>query len=285
MLRPSAIAIVVLLGTVVAIPVHAQWVNHPSSGIPRTKDGKPNLSARTPTTAAGKPDLSGIWTTDRTPVDELNRLFPDLAALAVPGDGPEVLNKYFLNILVDFKQEDAPLRPQAVPLLIQRGVEGQGKDSPTTRCLPAGIPMGDLLAVPRRFLQAPGLLVIVYEGINPPRLIHTDGRKHPADPNPAWLGYSVGTWDRDTFVIETRGFNDKAWLDAFGHPRSEAMRIVERVRRRDYGHLDVQVTIDDSVNYSKPFSIQYTLTLTPDTDIIESVCAENERDVAHLVGK
>ena len=82
MLRPSAIAIVVLLGTVVAIPVHAQWVNHPSSGIPRTKDGKPNLSARTPTTAAGKPDLSGIWTTDRTPVDELNRLFPDLAALA-----------------------------------------------------------------------------------------------------------------------------------------------------------------------------------------------------------
>ena len=279
------IVTMVLLCTTLVISAHAQWVNHPSAGIPRTKDGKPNLAARTPTTADGKPDLSGIWTTDRTPVEELDRLFPDLGALAVPGDGQEVLNKYFLNILADFKPEDAPMQPRAVPLLIQRGLEGLGKDSPTARCLPAGVPHGDLLAIPRRFLQVPGLLVILYEGINPPRFIHMDGRKHPADPNPSWLGYSVAAWDQDPLVIETRGFNDKAWLDAFGHPRSEALKVVERVRRRDYGHLDVQVTIDDSLMYSRPFSIRYTLTLTPDTDIIESVCAENERDVAHLVGK
>ena len=100
-----------------------------------------------------------------------------------------------------------------------------------------------------------------------------------------WINHRSARGTGTRWVIETREFNDKAWLDAFGHPRSEALKVVERLRRRDYGHLDVQVTIDDSVMYSRPFSIRYTLTLTPDTDIIESVCAENERDVAHLIGK
>ena len=282
MIRPVA-ALVVLSLTLVS-SAQAQWINHPSAGIPRTKDGKPNLSAPTPTTVDGKPDLTGIWTTDRTPLEELERLFPGMSALAVPGDGPEVLTKYFLSVLVDYKREESPLRPQFVPLLIQRGVEGQGKDSPTAKCLPPGIPMGDLLALPRRFVQAPGLLVILSEA-NPHRMIFTDGRKHPVDPQPAWLGYSVGSWEGDTLVVETRGFNDKSWLDAFGHPRSEAMRITERLRRRDLGHMDVQVTMDDPSLYTKPFSIRYSLTLTPDTDILESVCAENERDAKHLVGK
>ena len=269
----------------VVISAHAQWINHPAPGIPRTKDGKPNLAARTPTALDGKPDLSGVWITDSTPIEELNRLFPDITALAVPGDGPEILNKYFLNILADFKPEEAPVRPEAIPLLLRRGLEGQGKDSPTAKCLPAGVPMGDLLGIPRRFVQAPGLLVILYEGINPQRLIRMDGRKHPVDPQPAWLGYSVGAWEGDTLVVETRGFNDKSWLDGFGHARSEAMRTVERFRRRDYGHIDVQVTIEDPKIYTRPFSIRYTQTLAPDTDILESVCAENERDQVHLVGK
>ena len=145
--------------------------------------------------------------------------------------------------------------------------------------------MGDLLSIPRQFVQAPGLLVILYEGINPQRMIHIDGRQHPVDPQPAWLGYSVGAWKGDTLVVETRGFNDRAWLDAFGHPRSEAMRIVERLRRRDYGHVDVETTIDDPRTYTKPFTIRYTQTLVPDSPFLESVCAENERDVPHLVGK
>ena len=144
--------------------------------------------------------------------------------------------------------------------------------------------MGDLLALPRRFIHVPGLMVIL-SGANPPRLIYLDGRKHPVDPQPAWLGYSVGAWEGDTLVVETRGFTDKSWLDAFGHPRSESMRITERIRRRDFGHLDVQVTLDDPKVYTKPFSIRYSVTLTPDTDILETVCAENERDAKHMVGK
>jgi hypothetical protein len=277
------IATVGLLGMACLVPVHAQWINHPSAGIPRTRDGKPNLSARTPATVDGKPDLSGVWTTDRTPVEELERLFPGMSDLSVPGDGPEVVNKYFINLLSDFTPEDSPLRKEFVPLLLQRGIEGQSKDLPTSRCLPAGVPMGDLLALPRRMIQVPGLLVMLSEA-NPPRLVYTDGRKPPVDPQPAWLGYSVGSWQGDTLVIETRGFNDKTWLDAFGHPRSEAMRVTERLRRRDFGHMDVQVTIDDATMYTKPFSIRYSVTLTPDTDLLETVC-ENERDVPHLVGK
>jgi hypothetical protein len=278
-----AIASTVIICLTLVISVEAQWVNHPSPGIPRTKDGKPNLAARTPTTADGKPDLTGIWTTDRTPLPELERLFPGLGDLAVPGDGPEVLHKYFMNVLADFKREDSPLRKEFVPILIQRG-EDQGKDSPTAKCLPPGVPMGDLLALPRRFIHVPGLMVILSEA-NPPRLIYLDGRKHPVDPQPAWLGYSVGAWEGDTLVVETRGFTDKSWLDAFGHPRSEAMRITERIRRRDFGHLDVQVTLDDPKLYSKQFSIRYSVTLTPDTDILETVCVENERDAKHMVGK
>ena len=144
--------------------------------------------------------------------------------------------------------------------------------------------MGDLLSIPRQFVQTPGLLVILYEGINPQRLIHLDGRTHPVDPQPAWLGYSVGAWQGDMLVVETRGFNDRTWLDAFGHPRSEAMRLVERLRRRDYGHIDVETTIDDPRTYTKPFTIRYTQTLIPDSAFLETVC-ENERDVAHFVGR
>jgi|SRR5688572_15905050 hypothetical protein len=281
MLRRIATAVLLCLALIVS--AHAQWINHPSAGVPRTRDGKPNLSAPTPTTADRRPDLTGVWTTDRTPLEELERLFPGMSDLSVPGDGPEVVNKYFINLLADFKPEDSPLRNEFVPLLVQRGVEGQGKDLPTARCLPAGLPMGDLLALPRRFVQVPGLIVMLSEA-NPQRLVYTDGRKLPVAPQPAWLGYSVGSWEGDTLVIETGGFNDKTWLDAFGHPRSEAMRITERLRRRDFGHLDVHVTIDDATTYTRPFSIRYSVTLTPDTDLLETVC-ENERDVPHLVGK
>jgi hypothetical protein len=142
--------------------------------------------------------------------------------------------------------------------------------------------MGDLLPAPRRFIQVPGLLVILYDGINPQRLIYTDGRKHPVDPVPTWMGYSVGAWEGDTLVVDTRGFNDRTWLDAFGHPRTEAMHVVERIHRRDFGHIDVQVTFDDKGAYTKPFAIRYTQTLQPVGDIIEGVCGENEKDRAHI---
>ena len=127
----------------------------------------------------------------------------------------------------------------------------------------------------------PNLLVILYEGINPQRLIYLDGRKHILE-QPAWLGYSVGKWEGDTLVVDTRGFNDRTWLDAFGHPHTEALHVVERFTRRDFGHIDVQMTFEDPGAYTKPFSIRFTQTLTPDTDVIEAICAENEKDRQHL---
>ena len=158
-------------------------------------------------------------------------------------------------------------------------------EAPTARCFPAGIPMGDLLPLPRRFVHTPGLLAILYEGINPHRMIYTDGRTLPVDPQPTWMGYSVGSWDGDVFVVQSSGYSDRSWLDGIGHARSEATRITERIRRRDFGHLDVDVTIDDPRTYTKPFSIRYTQTLVPDTDILEYICTENEKDRAHLAGQ
>jgi hypothetical protein len=273
-------AAAILIGAMVA-SAHAQWVNYPAPGIRRTKDGKPNLSAAAPRAADGRPDLSGVWITDSTPLAEMERLFPNLGAFAVPGDDPRQFTKYFFNVFVDLRPEDVPMRPETARLLKQRLDEGPSKEVPTSSCLPAGIPMGDLLPVPRRIVQVPGLLVILSEGINPQRLVYTDGRAHPADAQPAWLGYSVGRWDGNTMVIDTRGFNDRTWLDAMGHPHTEALHTIERMRRRDFGHMDVDVTIDDPGAYTKPVSFRYTQTLTPDTDLLETVC-ENEKDRAHL---
>lgn len=280
LLRNAAIAI---LCTATAVTAHAQWLNHPAAGIPRTTDGKPNLSAPAPRTADGKPDLSGVWATDGTGAAEIDRLFPGISDLAVPGDDPRSFPKYFLNVFADYRNEDVPIKPEVMPIFLARA-KSLGKDNPTSHCLPAGIPMGDLLPVPRRFIQLPNLLVILYEGVNPQRMIYLDGRKHVIE-QPAWLGYSVGRWEGDTLVVETRGFNDRTWLDAFGHPRTEAMHIVERFTRRDFGHIDVEMTFEDPGAYTKPFSIRFSQTLTPDTDVIEYVCAENEKDRQHLDGR
>ena len=278
-LRLAAVAV---LCTAALATAHAQWLNYPAAGIPRTKDGKPNLAAPAPR-ANGKPDLSGVWTTNGSPPEEIEKLFPGIADLAVPGDDPRGFSKYFMNIFADYKNEDVPIKPEALQLLLARA-KSLGKDNPTSHCLPASIPMGDLLPVPRRFIHLPNLLVILYEGVNPQRMIYLDGRTHVLE-QPAWLGYSVGKWEGDTLVVDTRGFNDRTWLDAFGHPRTEAMHIVERITRRDFGHIDVQMTFEDPGAYTKPFSIKFAQTLTPDTDVIEGVCNENEKDRQHLVGQ
>jgi len=258
-----------------AAAVHAQWLTYPAPGIPRLPDGKPNLAAPAPD---GRPDLSGVWQTDPSPLAEMEKLFPELKTFAVPGDDARFFPKYFLNVLADVQPEDDPTRPEPAKLFKER-LATAGRDSPTSKCLPAGIPMGDLLPAPRRFIQTPGLLVILYEGINPPRMIYTDGRSHPVDPQPAWLGYSVGSWDGATLVVETHGFNAQTWLDAGGHPHTEAMRTLERIRRPDFGHAEVEMTIDDPGAYTRPFSFRYTQTLIPDTDLLETVC-ENEKDRA-----
>jgi hypothetical protein len=260
----------------------AQWMHYPTPGIPRTRDGKPNLSAPAPRASHGKPDLSGLWQVEATPPDEMTRLFgPGLGTLSVPGDDLRNFSKYAVSILADFKPDEAPIRPEAAKIA-QGHLESLGKENPTTLCLPGGVPFGGLLPSPNKFVQTPSVIVILQEADGGLRQIFTDGRKHTADPQPSWMGYSVGKWEGDSLVIDTVGFNDKGWLDGFGHPRSEALRLQERYRRRDFGHMDVQVTVEDPKMFTRPFSIKYTLDLVPDSDIGEYVCAENEKDRSHF---
>ena len=170
------------------------------------------------------------------------------------------------------------MRPEAAALLRQRSQ----LDRPSLNCLPWGIPASTLFAPVHKIVQTPGLIVMMLEvDSGATRQIYTDGRKLPADPQPLWYGYSVGHWEGDTLLVETAGFNDQSWLDSMGHPHSEAMRVLERYRRRDFGHLDVAITIDDPKMYTRPFTIQVTHLLQPDTDILEYFCAENERDRRH----
>jgi len=261
---------------------HAQWLNYPTPGTPRTRDGKPNLSAPASRTAKGRPDLSGVWQTEPAPSGEFERLFGDVSFAVVPGYDFRSFSKYFFNVLAHFKPEEAPIRSEAAELFRKRG----GKDNPVSRCLPLGIPSAEILSyAPYKIIQTPGLVVMLYEVDNTHRQVYTDGRKLPADPQPAWLGYSVGKWEGDTLVVDTAGFNDQSWLDVTGHPHSEALRIQERFRRRDFGHMEVQVTLDDPKTFTKPFTIKFNQLLIPDSDVLEYFCTENEKDRAHLASQ
>jgi hypothetical protein len=257
---------------------HAQWLNYPSPGTPRTRDGKPDLSAKAPRASDGKPDLSGVWQTE--PVAPGESLLGDESFFVVPGDDPRTFSKYFWNILADYKPAEAPIRPEAAELFRKNAASGV---TPVSSCLPLSIPGADMLTyAPFKIIQTRGVTVVMYELDNTHRQIYTDGRKLPADPNPAWMGYSVGHWEGDTFVVDSAGFNDKARLDGFGHPRSEALRLQERFHRRDFGHMDLQVTVDDPKMYLKPITVKVTELLVPDSDVLETFCEENERDRPHM---
>ena len=261
----------------------AQWLNFPTPGTPRTRDGKPNLAAPAPRAADGKPDLSGVWMHELTSVAEMRRLYGAMIDAAVKVDVPGMeigtQHKYAFNILVDFKPEESPMRPAAGEML--KRAAGR---NPADVCMGhPGIPLADLLSEPMKIVQAPRLTVVLYEVDNLHRQIYTDGRGLPKEFDyPAFAGYSVGRWEGDVFVVETAGFNDKTPLDAMGHPHSEELRITERFRRRDFGHLDVEMTFDDPEMYTKPFTIKIPHDLLADSDIFESYCDENEKDRAHL---
>jgi len=240
-----------------AAPLAAQWLTYKTPGIPRTADGKPNLSAPAPRTADGKPDLSGIWRAPRNTV-------------------------YTQNIAADLKPGEIQPWAQAV---YQEHIRNLGADSPRAHCLPDP-PAYYHLAGLSRIVQTPALTVIINEGISnsgTTRTIFTDGRGLPEEMNPTWLGYSVGRWEGDALVVTTAGFNDKTWLDFSGHPHSEALRTTERFRRRDFGHIDFEMTIDDAKTFTLPFTFKAVKTLAADTELLETIC-ENERIAPHLVG-
>jgi hypothetical protein len=265
--------IAILLATSM-LPLAAQWLNYPEARTPRTKDGKPNLAAPAPR-MNGKPDLSGVWQAERTPESEYARVFGnDPAKLQIDLND---LTKHAVNVFWGLKPEQQPLRPEAVAILKQRA----NLASPSTHCLPTSIP-ASMFVYAFKIIQAPQEIVILLEDGDPPRQIHTDGRSLPQDPQPAWMGYSVGKWQGDTLAVETIGFNEASWLDVVGHPRSESMRIRERYHRRDFGHMDLEVTFEDPKYYTQPFTIKTGLNLIPDSDVLEFVCGENEKDGTHM---
>jgi hypothetical protein len=183
---------------------------------------------------------------------------------------------YVGNIAKDLKPEDVPFQPWAKTLYEHRRAT-QSKEDPTAQCIVGGVPRNDVVPYPFKILQVPGMVVILYEAVHSFRQIFTDGRPLPEDPNPAWLGYSIGKWDVDSFVVETAGFNDKGWIDNFGKPSTEALRVTERFHRKDFGHMDVRITIDDPKAYTKPWSITLPLTLQADDEIQEYICNENNK--------
>jgi hypothetical protein len=222
----------------------AQWLNYSTLGIPRTPDGKPNLSAPAPRTPGGKPDLSGIWGITKRE-GGLSQLKP------------------------------SEIKPWALKLAKERG-ETVFKEGPVITCLPDAEPGFT------KTVQTPGLIVMLHESLTY-RQVFLDGRELPKDPNPAWMGYSVGRWDGDTLVVESTGYTDRKWLES-GYPHTEHMRITERYHRGDFGHLTVDATFSDLEAYEKPWTVNTEMRYLPDTDLLEYVCAENEKDRVHMVG-
>jgi hypothetical protein len=264
----SAIVTTVLFSTSASIA--AQWIRFPTAGVPRTRDGKPNLSARTPRTADGKPDFSGVWQNDG---------YGPANAEGV-GAPPKTV---FFDLSFGMNGTP-PFQPWAATLAAQRRHD-EAKDNPDARCLPLG-PL-QMLAhpLPKKIMQSPGLVVILHERNMEFRQIFTDGRRLPEDPQPSWYGYSSGRWEGDTLIVETVGLRDGLWADFYGSPLTDQARMTERFRRPNYGTLEVQVTIDDPKAYTKAWTVNVNQHIALDTDLLEYACLENEKDVPHLVGK
>ena len=240
----SLLAVILITAT----SATAQWINYPTPGIPRTANGNPNLSAPAPKTAEGKPDLSGIWNLTTT-AGGISQLKP------------------------------SEIKPWALTVSKERE-EALGRGNPGVNCLPTGPrpPAG-----PAKIVQTPTLIIILYEDLTY-RQIFLDGRDLPKEPNPAWMGYSVGHWEGDTLVVESIGYNDRTWLER-GYPHTESLRSTERFHRGDFGHLAVDVGYSDFAAYDKAWTAKIEGLFIPDTDLLEFVCAENEKDSVHLVGK
>ena len=237
-----------LLAIVIALTL-AQWTN-----LPKT----PSPSAQAPRAADGHPDLSGVWQADG------QTYFFDLAAGLKPGD----------VVMLPWARAEQARREQR-----------EHGDDPLAYCLPHGVPRINTNGLfPFKIVQTPQLVVILYEQLNLFRQVFLDGRTLDKDVNPTWLGYSTGRWEGDTLVVDTRGFNDKTWLDTrMGRPASDALHVVERFRRPKYGELEIVATIDDPKTYAKPWTttVQHN-TLQTSTDVLEFICAENEKDRAHM---
>jgi hypothetical protein len=261
-MKLSNVVTIVVVALAMTVAADGQWVNVPLPGTPRTSDGKPNLSAPGPRTPDGHPDLSGIWISSRKFTNPAGR---GLEHFMPPGS-------------------KVPMTPAAEKFYAE--VTGNGQydaADPSERCLPDGIP-NHMLPIPIKIVQTPGLIVTLFEEFYVFRQIFLDGRKLPVDPQPSWFGYSVAHWENNTLLVDSTGFNDKTYLDGEGLPHSEDLRITERYRRPDFGHLVVEFAFTDPKYYARPWSATIPFDLMPDTELIEHFC-ENEKDLGHAIRK
>lgn len=246
----ARIACAVLIAAT-GVTLDAQWLKLPTPGLPRLPDGRPNLDAPAPRTADGKPDLSGLWKNDA-------------------GD------RYDNNIAADLPVRD--VAPAAHALFIKRQLEF-GKDSMETQCLPLGVRYMTTRYREYRIVQTPTLIVFAYsDGMH--REVYMDGRTLEADPNPTWMGYSIGHWEGDALVVESNGYTDRSWLDFGGHPHTEGLRVTERYTRSTIGRMTRQMTLTDSSIFARPLTLSVPIKLIPDTELLEGVCENhhNSRD-------
>lgn len=257
----------ILLVGLPCLAAYGQWLNYPTPNVPRTPDGKANLSAPAPRAADGKPDFTGLW--EMAPVD-----------LSTPdGNGCLPVRREFLNIGA-YLPGGLPYQPSTAALVKARSTESRIHD-PFSNGLPMGLVRLHTYPEPRKMIQIPGLLVILNEPNSSFRQIFTDGRPPLNDPNPTWNGYSTATWDADVLVVQTNGIRDGTWLDAAGNPLTNAAKITERFRRLNFGQLDIELTVDDPKAYTKPWTIRLNQTIRLDTDLLDYV-VENEKDLQHI---
>jgi hypothetical protein len=245
----------------------AQWLGYATAGVPRTPEGKPDLAAPAPRTAGGKPDLSGMW-------GWINIGTPCGAQCT-----DTQISREFINIASSLKNP-LPYQPWAAALVAKRRIE-QGLD-PNVHCMPRDAPRIWTDDYYKRIFDVPGRVLILTERNMQYRQIFTDGRALPKDPNPTWNGYSTGHWDGDTLVVETIGFRDDLWLDASGNPLTEQGKMIERIRRPNYGNLEIEMTIDDPKAYTAPWTVKLSEPLILDSELIDYYCLENERDSVHM---
>jgi hypothetical protein len=266
--RAVSVAVMVAVVAIVSPSLSAQWPKYPQADAPRTPDGRVRLDAPAPRTADGKPDLTGLWETIRTGTGQV------VLGEEVP---PLERTSPFWNIGAGL-EDGLPLRPWALELRAAR-VANFSKDNPDAHCLPIGITQLHNHPQPRKIIQTPSVIVILYEANGGIRQIFMDGRPLPDnDPQPWWYGYSTGRWEGDTLVVETAAFRDAGWLDVNGAPLTDQGRMIERFRRINYGLLEIDVTVDDPKAYTRPWTAAtIRQQLLPDEELIEFVCAENEK--------
>jgi len=263
-----------------AVPsLTAQWLKYPTAGVPRGRDGKVNLAGPVPRTREGTPDFSGLWlTADGLPCNQQTLGSEFLVC------GAELpISRYGINMGTGMPQ-GLPYQPWAAEQ-VKYETEQNSKDDPHARCLPDTFVRLYGLPHIQKFVQTTGLLVMLDELNAGYRQVFTDGRPLPIDPQPSWQGYSSGKWSGDTLVVDSIGFRDGLWLDIVGSPLTSAAKVRERIRRPDFGHLEVEVTVDDPKAYTKPWTVTLTQVIAVDTELVDEICLENEKSVQRMTGK